>query len=66
MAIALQGEINEKGTMRELLYTNWASVKKWYRYQPLDDIKEYFGVKIGKSSGSRRLRDSLAIYTFII
>lgn len=33
--------------MRELLYTNWASVKKWYRYQPLDDIKEYFGVKIG-------------------
>ncbi|XP_030556231.1 anoctamin-1 isoform X2 [Drosophila novamexicana] len=41
------GEINEKGTMRELLYTNWASVKKWYRYQPLDDIKEYFGVKIG-------------------
>ncbi|KAM8704225.1 hypothetical protein ACLKA7_008772 [Drosophila subpalustris] len=41
------GEINEVGTMRELLYTNWASVKKWYRYQPLDDIKEYFGVKIG-------------------
>lgn len=41
------GEINEEGTMRELLYTNWASVKKWYRYQPLDDIKEYFGVKIG-------------------
>ncbi|XP_017969039.1 anoctamin-1 isoform X3 [Drosophila navojoa] len=41
------GEITEKGTMRELLYTHWASVKKWYRYQPLDDIKEYFGVKIG-------------------
>ncbi|XP_060647312.1 anoctamin-1 isoform X2 [Drosophila nasuta] len=41
------GEITEVGTMRELLYTNWASVKKWYRYQPLDDIKEYFGVKIG-------------------
>ncbi|XP_017873582.1 PREDICTED: anoctamin-1 isoform X3 [Drosophila arizonae] len=41
------GEITEEGTMRELLYTNWASVKKWYRYQPLDDIKEYFGVKIG-------------------
>lgn len=33
--------------MRALLYKHWASVKKWYRYQPLDDIKEYFGVKIG-------------------
>nr|XP_014087850.2 anoctamin-1 isoform X1 [Bactrocera oleae] len=41
------GEITEKGTMREALYTNWASVKKWYRYQPLDYVKEYFGVKIG-------------------
>ncbi|XP_034487339.1 anoctamin-1 isoform X2 [Drosophila innubila] len=41
------GEITEVGTMRELLYSNWASVRKWYRYQPLDDIKEYFGVKIG-------------------
>ncbi|XP_050316661.1 anoctamin-1 isoform X1 [Bactrocera neohumeralis] len=41
------GEITEKGTMREALYTHWASVKKWYRYQPLDYVKEYFGVKIG-------------------
>ncbi|KAH8278722.1 hypothetical protein KR018_007662 [Drosophila ironensis] len=41
------GEITERGTMRALLYTHWASVRKWYRYQPLDDIKEYFGVKIG-------------------
>ncbi|EDW38547.1 GL11957 [Drosophila persimilis] len=41
------GEITESGTMRALLYKHWASVKKWYRYQPLDDIKEYFGVKIG-------------------
>ncbi|KAH8244662.1 hypothetical protein KR026_008008, partial [Drosophila bipectinata] len=41
------GEIMETGTMRALLYKHWASVKKWYRYQPLDDIKEYFGVKIG-------------------
>lgn len=24
----------------------WASVKRWYRYQPLDYIKDYFGVKI--------------------
>ncbi|XP_017060819.1 anoctamin-1 isoform X2 [Drosophila ficusphila] len=41
------GEITETGTMRALLYKHWASVPKWYRYQPLDDIKEYFGVKIG-------------------
>lgn len=33
--------------MRHLLYNEWASVQKWYRYQPLDYIKEYFGVKIG-------------------
>lgn len=33
--------------MRYLLYTQWASVKKIFHYQPLDYIKEYFGVKIG-------------------
>lgn len=33
--------------MRCLLYHEWAAVRKWYRYQPLDYIKEYFGVKIG-------------------
>lgn len=41
------GEINVSGSMRNLLYTKWAAVSKWYRYQPLDYIKEYFGVKIG-------------------
>ncbi|XP_055849456.1 anoctamin-1 isoform X2 [Episyrphus balteatus] len=41
------GDINEKGTMREKLYTQWASVRKWYRFQPLDYVKDYFGVKIG-------------------
>lgn len=35
------------GSIRHLLYTEWAAVSKWYRYQPLDYIKEYFGVKIG-------------------
>lgn len=33
--------------MRYKLYHKWAAVRKWYRYQPLDYIKEYFGVKIG-------------------
>lgn len=30
-----------------MLYTEWASVAKWYRCQPLDYVKDYFGVKIG-------------------
>lgn len=42
-----QGEIAIPGSIRHLLYTRWATVRKWYRYQPLDYIKEYFGVKIG-------------------
>lgn len=33
--------------MRNLLSYEWASVSKWYRYQPVDYIKDYFGVKIG-------------------
>lgn len=43
----LQGEVHIPGSMRHLLYKEWAAVSKWYRYQPLDYIKEYFGVKIG-------------------
>lgn len=43
----LQGEITIPGSMRHLLYTRWAAVSKWYCYQPLDYVKEYFGVKIG-------------------
>ncbi|XP_066253973.1 anoctamin-5 isoform X2 [Euwallacea similis] len=40
------GDLTAEGTVRNLLYTEWASLKKWYRYQPLDCVKEYFGVKI--------------------
>ncbi|XP_066141402.1 anoctamin-4 isoform X2 [Euwallacea fornicatus] len=40
------GDLIAEGTVRNLLYTEWASIKKWYRYQPLDCVKEYFGVKI--------------------
>lgn len=35
------------GSKRHLLSTEWASVTKWHRAQPLDYIKDYFGVKIG-------------------
>lgn len=41
------GELHTRGSMRQLLYKEWSAVSRWYRYQPLDYIKEYFGVKIG-------------------
>ncbi|CAG9825058.1 unnamed protein product [Phaedon cochleariae] len=41
------GELRVPGSTRNLLYKEWAAIRKWYRYQPLDYVKEYFGVKIG-------------------
>ncbi|XP_048520485.1 anoctamin-3 isoform X5 [Dendroctonus ponderosae] len=41
-----EGDLTTENTVRNLLYTEWACLGKWYRYQPLDCIKEYFGVKI--------------------
>ncbi|XP_063835911.1 anoctamin-1 isoform X4 [Ostrinia nubilalis] len=41
------GDLKTPGSMRHLLYTEWASVSKCIKYQPLDYIKDYFGVKIG-------------------
>lgn len=43
----LQGDLHRPGSMRHLLYTEWAAVRKLFQYQPLDYVKEYFGVKIG-------------------
>lgn len=31
---------------RQVLYHYWARWGKWYKYQPLDHIREYFGEKI--------------------
>ncbi|XP_006810942.2 anoctamin-7-like, partial [Neolamprologus brichardi] len=31
---------------RQVLYYYWARWCKWYKYQPLDHIREYFGEKI--------------------
>ena len=31
---------------RQVLYHYWARWWKWYKYQPLDHIREYFGEKI--------------------
>jgi len=35
------------GSQRYLLATEWAAMSKGLKYQPVDAIKEYFGVKIG-------------------
>lgn len=40
------GDLRTVGSMRHLLYWEWSAVRKWYRYQPLDYVREYFGVKI--------------------
>ncbi|XP_015115745.1 anoctamin-4 isoform X1 [Diachasma alloeum] len=41
------GSLRTPDSMRYLLYTHWASLRRFLHYQPLDYIKEYFGVKIG-------------------
>lgn len=40
------GNSELEGSQRYLLLKNWASVSKWIRHQPLDAIKDYFGVRI--------------------
>ena len=40
-------ENSVKMNERRLLYLEWASLKNWYKKQPLWLIKNYFGVKIG-------------------
>ena len=37
-----EGELNN----RQILFHYWAAWGKWYKYQPLDHIREYFGEKI--------------------
>ncbi|KAJ8980895.1 hypothetical protein NQ317_011195 [Molorchus minor] len=39
------GDINDDGSRRKLLLDEWASVSKCIKFQPLDEIKDYFGVK---------------------
>ena len=37
----------EENSMRTDLNKHWAPFKKWYKLQPLDHVKNYFGVKTG-------------------
>ena len=45
--VSLQGDLKTPGSQRYLLFTQWASIRKSLKFQPLDAVKEYFGVKIG-------------------
>lgn len=38
--------MDDEGSKRNLLFHEWASVSKWIKFQPIDEIKDYFGVKI--------------------
>lgn len=40
-----QGNVNTEGSQRQLLHDEWASISKWIKLQPVDNIKDYFGVK---------------------
>jgi anoctamin-1 len=40
------GHHMDQGTQRALLFNEWALLKNWLKHQPLDTIKNYFGVKI--------------------
>ncbi|XP_044253910.1 anoctamin-1-like isoform X1 [Tribolium madens] len=39
------GDLHEKNSKRVKLLKHWAQVSKCVKYQPLDDVKEYFGIK---------------------
>lgn len=41
------GSIRSEGSQRKLLYDEWASLKQFWKYQPLDAVRDYYGVKMG-------------------
>lgn len=40
------GHHMDQGSQRALLFNEWAKTKNWIKHQPLDAIKNYFGVKV--------------------
>ena len=40
------GGIGSEGARRKDLYVEWGSFGKWWKFQPLDAIRDYYGVKI--------------------
>ncbi|KAA0198662.1 hypothetical protein HAZT_HAZT005546, partial [Hyalella azteca] len=41
-----EGDFQSGQNSRAILYKHWASIRNFYKYQPLDHIRRYFGVKI--------------------
>ena len=41
-----QGDVDSKDSMRYALLKEWASLKKLLKLQPLDAVRDYFGVKV--------------------
>ena len=41
-----QGSFKQPGNLRNLLWNEWTAIRKGHRYQPLDYVKDYFGVKV--------------------
>jgi len=41
------GTIKTPGSQRQLLSREWACWSKWWKYQPLDAVRDYYGVKMG-------------------
>ncbi|XP_049838929.1 anoctamin-5-like isoform X1 [Schistocerca gregaria] len=39
--------VKQDNCKREMLYREWASPKNWYRKQPLHEVRNYFGEKVG-------------------
>ena len=41
-----QGTLKTPGRMRYNLFTEWASFKKMFKFQPIDAVRDYYGVKV--------------------
>lgn len=37
---------HEKLNNRQILYEYWGRYRRWFKYQPLDHMRNYFGEKI--------------------
>ena len=46
LRIILKGYLGDGQGKRDLLFHEWASFKKILKFQPLDAIRDYFGVKV--------------------
>ncbi len=46
--LIFQGDIDSKDSMRYALLEEWASLRKLLKIQPLDAVRDYFGVKVRK------------------